>query len=350
MEHKNQAGDLPSARENLLKLLGNETPSYRPVLSVCQYATYELMKKTGAFWPKAHGDPETMAALAAGGHTVFGLDAVRVPYGQTTEAEALGALIKDGGETHLPSIGRHPCSIGDVPPFPDDFLERPPIPALLGAIRLLKQRYGASVAVMGGICGPFSIATNLLGVTPILKNSKKNPGGVRPFAELGLKAGILLAGACAEAGADIITVEDMMASMTMISPAIYRELVFEYEKELIAHIKVPVILHICGRLDSVITEVAATGAAVISVESVVDLPGVRLRLAEAGLRTLFAGTIDPLEVLRNGNPEDTEKAVNLAVAQGVDIVAPGCALTPDTPAENIVRMVEAGRGAEAYKT
>lgn len=348
MEDTNQAGDLFSARENLLKLLDHGTPSYRPVLSVCQYATYELMKKTGAFWPKAHADPEAMAALSAGGHTVFGLDAVRVPYGQTTEAEALGAVIKDGGETHLPSIGHHPYSIGDVPSFPDDFLERPPIPALLGAIRLLKARYGASVAVMGGICGPFSIAANLLGVTPILKNSKKNPGGVRPFAELGLKAGILLAEACREAGADIITVEDMMASMTMISPAIYRELVFEYEKELISHIKVPVILHICGRLDSVITEVAATGAAVISVESVVDLPGVKLRLAEAGLRTLFAGTIDPLEVLRNGNPGDAENAVKLAVAQGVDIVAPGCALTPDTPAENVIRMVKTAREAGAY--
>ncbi|MDR2096084.1 MAG: hypothetical protein LBP76_11315, partial [Treponema sp.] len=110
-----------------------------------------------------------------------------------------------------------------------------------------------------------------------------------------------------------------------------------------ANINVPVILHICGRLDSVITEVAATGAAVISVESVVDIPGVKRRLAEAGLRTLFAGTIDPLEVLRNGNPEDTEKAVKLAIAGGVDIVAPGCALTPDTPADNVIRMVKAAR-------
>jgi [methyl-Co(III) methanol-specific corrinoid protein]:coenzyme M methyltransferase len=75
----------------------------------------------------------------------------------------------------------------------------------------------------------------------------------------------------------------------------------------------------------------------------VDLAGVKLRLAEAGLRTLFAGTIDPLEVLRNGNPEDTENAVKLAISQGVDIVAPGCALTPDTPAENVIRMVKAAR-------
>jgi [methyl-Co(III) methanol-specific corrinoid protein]:coenzyme M methyltransferase len=340
-----QASKLPSARDNLLSTLRGESPAYRPVISVCQYATYELMKKTGASWPKAHNDPKEMATLAAGGYTVFGLDALRVPYGQTTEAEAFGAVIKDGGPTILPSIDRHPYSLDDTPVFPPDFLERAPIPAMLEAISLLKQQYGGKVAIMGGVCGPFSIAANLLGVSIALKNSKKNPPAVRPFIEVGLQAGIALADACCKAGADIITVEDMMASMSMISPTIYRDLVLEYEKKLIAQIKLPVILHICGHLDPVIVEVAGTGAAVISIESAVDLPGVKARLAETGMKPLFAGTIDPLEILRNGNPDAAENAVKQAVAQGVDIVAPGCALTPDTPAANVIRMVAAGRGA-----
>ena len=46
-------------------------------ISVCQYATYELMEKTGAYWPEAHYEAEPMAKLAAGGATVIGLGAVR---------------------------------------------------------------------------------------------------------------------------------------------------------------------------------------------------------------------------------------------------------------------------------
>ncbi|MDR3337711.1 MAG: hypothetical protein LBT16_10950 [Treponema sp.] len=333
-----------SPRENLLAALGGEKPAYRPVISVCQYATYDLMKETGTSWPKAHTDAAEMAKLSAGGRRVFGLDAVRVPYGQTNEAQAFGAVLVEGEtELSLPSIARHPCAIDEPPAFPAGFLDREPIAQTLEAVRLLKKDCGSEAAVMGGICGPFTIAGNLLGIKTILKNCQKNPGAVRPFIALGLKAAAVLAEAYREAGADIISIEDMMASMSMISPRIYRDLVFQAEKDLISQIKLPVILHICGRLDAVITEVAQTGTAAISVEEVVNIAEAKARLGEAGLRPVFIGNINTTEVLRSDDPGDTEKAVEAAIAQGVDIVSPGCAIAPDTPAANILRMIDRGR-------
>ena len=74
-----------TVRERVLGVLqgGEERAA---AISVCQYATYELMEKTGAYWPEAHYEAEPMARLAAGGATVIGLGAVRVPYCQTVEA------------------------------------------------------------------------------------------------------------------------------------------------------------------------------------------------------------------------------------------------------------------------
>jgi [methyl-Co(III) methanol-specific corrinoid protein]:coenzyme M methyltransferase len=338
------ASERPSAKENLLAALRGEKPAYTPVISVCQYGTHDLMSRTGSSWPLAHNNAAEMAALAAGGATVFDLDAYRVPYSQTVEAEALGAVVKDGGDRHLPSIAQYPCTLGEVPSLPGDFLEKGQIPQVAGAIRLLKQEGGGRTAVIGGICGPFSIAANLLGVATILKNAHRNPEAVKPFVELGLKAGIELARFYIEAGADIIAIEDMMASMTMISPKIYRDLVHPYEKELLAHIKAPTILHICGNLDSVITEAASAGASALSVDHSVNIPLAKEKLAQEHIAVPLIGAVHPLDALLNGSPEDTRKDTEKYLSQGIDIIAPGCALAPDTATENVLAMVEAGHG------
>ena len=139
-----------TGRERLLNALAGK-PTDRPsVISACQYASYELMDATGASWPEAHRDAELMATLSGkGGAEIIGLDAIRAPYCQTIEAEALGAKIKSGGKTHIPSIAEHPYKLDDTPECPADFLERGRVPVALKAISLMKERYGDQVLVMG---------------------------------------------------------------------------------------------------------------------------------------------------------------------------------------------------------
>ncbi|MBQ9634429.1 MAG: hypothetical protein IJR37_05390, partial [Schwartzia sp.] len=66
-----------TTKERVLGALRGEKEGIAAI-SVCQYATYELMEKTDAYWPEAHYEAEPMAKLAAGGATVIGLGAVRV--------------------------------------------------------------------------------------------------------------------------------------------------------------------------------------------------------------------------------------------------------------------------------
>ncbi|MCI7540973.1 MAG: MtaA/CmuA family methyltransferase [Veillonellaceae bacterium] len=338
--------DTMTGRERLLKALKGE-PTDRPsVISACQYATYELMDAVGASWPEAHRDAELMATLSGkGGAEVIGLDAIRAPYCQTIEAEALGAKIKSGGKTHIPSIAEHPYKVDDVPEFPDDFLTRGRVPVAVKAVSLMKEKYGDQVLVMGGIGGPFSIANSLIGITPFLKAMFKTPDKIQPFLEMGYQAALTFGKAYIEAGADAIVIEDMMASLDMISPKNYRQLAQPYEKKLIAELGVPVILHICGKLDKVMLDIADTGCAGISVESAVNIPAAKAAYKEKGIRLPIIGDISPSGVLLNGTPDEIKDAVHDALARGVDIISPGCAAAPSTPLANLKAMVEGAKDA-----
>ena len=300
------------------------------------------MERSGAYGAEAREEAEPIARVAAGGAAVSGLGAVRVPYCQTVEAEIYGAAIKDGGKTHIPSIAVHPYQIGDEPKIPEDFVKKGRIPAILEAIRILKRDVGDEAVVMGSIVGPFSVAANLVGISALPKASLKKPDSIVPYIEAATETAIQYANAVIEAGAEAIVIEDMMASLDMISPRTYRALAAPYEKKVIDSVakRVPVIVHICGKLDQVMLDIAATGADAISVESAVDIPVARQKFDEAGIKTQILGAVHPIKALLEGTPEDVAAAVKKSVADGVALVSPDCSVAPNTPLKQLVAMVD----------
>ena len=332
-----------SGRERVLAAFNKLPVDLTPVFSVCQHATWDQMDKLQVYWPEANKQGGAMAALAAGGYTICDFDAVRAPYCQTFEAEALGAVLKGLDDKGVPSVNEHPYKIGDEPRFPDDFLERGRLPELIKAVRILKETVGDKVAVIGGIVGPFTIATNLIGVTEMLKACFKKPDSVIPYIELGERAGTMLAQALIEAGADIICVEDMMTSLDMVSPKIYREIAGPFEKKQFSQINVPTIIHICGKLDAIMEDIAHNGPTAISIETVVDARAVIARFREKGIGTPLIGGVDPLKGLFSGTPEKVKEDVIKALQDGISMISPGCGIPPGTPLENIKAMVEQTR-------
>lgn len=332
--------NIMTSRERVMASLNNQPVDRLPVISVCQHATYAQMEQLDSYWPEALLDASLMAKLASGAHSILGFDAVRVPFCQTHEAEAFGAVLKGGGKTGLPSVATHPYHIGDTVDFPEDFLSRGRIPALLEAIRILKRDFGDKTIIMGGIIGPFSIASLLFTVTDFLKATFKKPADLIPYIAIGERAGTTLAQAMIEAGADVICVEDMMASMDMISPKIYRDLAWEYEKKQVEALNVPTIIHICGKLDPIMVDIARTGCAAISIEPNVNVVAALENLKAAGLKVPLIGAIDPVKTLFSGNVEDVKKETREAIANGFSMISPGCAVPPATVTENLTAMVD----------
>lgn len=332
-------------KQRVMAVLNHEKPDRMPCFGANSTVTYQQMEKVQAFWPQGHVDGETMAKQALAAYTVLGFDAVRVAFCQTFEAVALGCKYKpsrggDSGEG-IPGIDHPPpYKLDDTPVFPADFLSRGYIPELLKAVRILKKELGDEVPVVGGIVGPFTIAGALIDTVPLLKATFKAPERIRPFLEVGEKAGTALAKALIDAGADIISCEDMTASPDLISPKTYGDFELEYQKRQFDQIPVPKILHICGNVDPIVAWMAQTGADVLSIE---PKASARLAREKGGPRVVLMGGVDTATTLFTKDPETVRRGCEDSIADGIQILAPGCSIAPGTPLENIRAMVEVAR-------
>lgn len=209
-------------------------------------------------------------------------------------------------------------------------------------MKILKDTLGDSAAVVGGIIGPFSITGNIVDVTDLLGACVKNPDSVTPYLDVAEQAGSMLGKALIEAGVDVICIEDMLASLDLISPSIYRNVVWSWEKKQIQQLQdVPTILHVCGQVDTVIIDLAGTGATALSIDTKVDVRAVKTTLMRAGKKVPLIGGIDCMDTLLLKGPEDVEEEVLDALDDGYDIIAPCCSIPPATQTENLLAMVRA---------
>jgi [methyl-Co(III) methanol-specific corrinoid protein]:coenzyme M methyltransferase len=336
-----------NAKERIMAVLNHEEADRMPCFSANSTVTYEQMEKVDAFWPEGHVKGEAMAKQALAAYTVLGFDAVRVPFSQTIEAEALGCKLKPGtgpdGEEGIPGIDHPPpYQLDDTPEFPDDFLKRGTIPELLEAVRILKAQLKDEVPIVAGIIGPFTIASALLDIVPLLKATVRAPEKIKPFLDVAEKAGTMLGKALVEAGADIIACEDMTASPLMIPPETYLEIELPYQQKQFAAIPVPKILHICGNVDRIVAYMGQTGAEILSLE-----PKASAQLARevCGPEIILMGGADVAEVLYMKGPESVRRECRKCIDDGIQILAPGCAVAPGTSTENLLAMAEAARTA-----
>jgi len=331
-----------TGKERIFAVLNHQKPDRMPCFGANSTVTYEQMEKVQAFWPEAHEKGELMAKQAMAAYTMLGFDAVRVPFCQTFEAEALGCTVKSGKTKGIPGIDHPPTryTLDDTPVFPDDFLSRGRIPELLKAVRIIKKEVGDEVAIVAGIIGPWTIAGSLLDTTVILKASFKQPDKIPPFLEVCEKAGTMLANALIDAGADIIVNEDMTASPDLIIPKSYRELELEPQKRQFAAISVPKILHICGKVDAIVEWMGQTGADILSIEPDAD---VKLAREKCGPDMILMGGVDVKNTLFMQDAETVRAEAEKSIGLGIQMLAPGCAIAPGTPTENLLAMVEVAK-------
>ena len=331
-------------KERVMSVINHQKPDRMPCFGANSTVSYDQMEKVQAFWPEGHENGEVMAKQAIAAYTVLGFDAVRAPFCQTFEAAALGCKIKPGrtpsGEG-IPGIQHPPLyKLNDTPVFPDNFLSQGRIPELLKAIKIIKKELGDEVAIIGGIIGPFTIAGSLIDTVPMLKASIKKPEKMRPFLEVGVKAGAALAKALIDAGVDIISCEDMTASPELISPLTYKDYELEYQARQFEGISVPKILHICGNVDPIVEYMGQTGAEILSLE---PKASAKLARKKCGPDIILLGGVDTATTLFIKDAATVKQGCEESIEDGIQILAPGCAVAPGTPLENLLAMVEVAK-------
>ena len=334
-----------NSKERIFSVLNHQMPDRMPCFGANSTVTYDQMEQMQAFWPDGHENGETMARQALAAYTHLGFDAVRVPFSQTFEAEALGSKIKPGkaadGSEGIPGIDHPaPYKLDDPLTFPDDFLSMGKIPELLKAIGILKKEVGDEVAVVAGIVGPFTIAGSLVDMVTLLKASIKTPEKIVPFLNVAEQAGTALARALVDAGADIICCEDMTASPMLLSPGVYREYELKYQRKQFEAISVPKILHICGNVDKIVEWMGQTGADILSIEPKADA---KLAREKCGSNIILMGGVDTANTLYMQDAETVKQVAEQAIAEGIQILAPGCSVAPGSPTENLKTLVEVAK-------
>jgi MtaA/CmuA family methyltransferase len=324
-----------TAKERFLSALIRTNTGNPPFHIVTQTATVELMDACGAHWPDVHYDVELMTRLAMAAHTEWGVPSVRVPFCMTVEAEALGCEVKRGAVDIQPSVFdgmEEPAKLGELD------ISAGRLPVVLESVRNLKGEVGDDVPVLASFVGPFTLAGHVLDVSRMMVNILKKPEEIMDVIEKCAAISETYGAELARSGADALVMLEPSASTNLIGPPHFEKFAAPYISRVVDALKPsPVILHICGRTQPIISMMAGTGATALSIEEEVDVAAARKDVPEA----VLVGNLSTSNVLLSGTPEQVEEAAVKVLGDGIDVLAPGCGVAPRTPGKNIKAAIRA---------
>ncbi len=335
-----------SSRERVLRLFKREKTDYIPVFSGMGNITVHGLEKYGYKFAEIHTDARKMANMAASTFQLFGFECAVAPFDMGIEAEALGCEINyypHRAEGILYPTVKEPLAekLVDLDlRLPSDLASAGRIPLVTEALRLLKEKVGDQVAIGSYVLGPYLIAAQVVDIGNLAKSCFKRPDLVSQTLEKTTDLIISLARIYREAGADYISIREMGAGPDILSPNIFKSLIRPHLERVFASIESPKILHMCGDTNSIVDQMGACGAEIISVEERNNVAESRKKL---GPDALIFGNIAGYDVLAVGKPADVDRAVKEAIANGVNAVWPGCDIWPEAPKENIEALMAAGR-------
>lgn len=323
-------------KEKFLAVLERENVE-RLCACVSATPTLEQMKAVNAYWPDAHYKSKLMAKLASAAHEIVGFDAIRFPFDMGVEAEALGCGIKEGTIDRQPSVVTPAFSDLNDYKIPEDFLHRGRIPVVIEACEILKSRYYASVALLPAIIGPFTVTCHAFGIEKVLKATIKDSNELKRATEDITMLLIDYARVFLRSGIEIINISDPTASGDLLSPRIFSEFVLPTYKIIRENIDAKIILHICGNTSKLLNFIPQTKFEGFSFQG----PEVDVKLARdvIGGRTALIGNVST-DTLLNGGINEVKSSSLRALEEGIDVLAPACAIPLHTPLKNLQTMVE----------
>ncbi|MBI2471335.1 MAG: MtaA/CmuA family methyltransferase [Planctomycetes bacterium] len=332
-------------KDRLLKALRGENIDRTPVIcpgGMMTMANREIMIRTNCRWPAVHRDAKKMATLSIAMHEETGIENLGIPFCMTVEAEALGGEVEDGDEITTPSIVNYPLkSVGhwrnlkELNPYKDGRL-----PTILECIGILSRKM-PDAPVPGNLVGPLSLATSLIDATILFKAFRREPEDVHGLLRFLTDNSIRYGEALINSGADLIVISDPSATGEILGPELFKEFVQPYLNMMIVRMHMlgkPVIVHICGNVSSIYKPLNELVSECISVDSVVNMKEVRHVIPGKKLM----GNVSTI-LLQKGPVNNIQKTSKNLLDAGIDILAPACGLSAETPVKHIKAMTEAAK-------
>jgi MtaA/CmuA family methyltransferase len=267
----------------------------------------------------------------------FDLDWVTVMSDPYCEASGFGLQI-EYPENDLPvDVGGHLADLAAAarlkPYRPQD---EPRCVNRINEIAEFKRRVGGKSFIVGWVEGPVAEYADLRGVTAAAMDFLDDPEAVGKAMDAIVDSALEFITLQVRAGAHCIGIGDAFCSQ--IGPQLYRQLAFEREKRMVAHIHslgALAKLHVCGNTHSILQGMIATGADIIDVDHLVPSMVPFAPLLEP--HQVFSGKTDPVSVIQDGTSAVISADVMECRAQagGRLIVSAGCEITPGTSQFNM---------------
>lgn len=205
----------------------------------------------------------------------------------------------------------------------------------LNAVRLMRERVGTGIPVMGWVEGALAEAADLRGVSVTLLDVVDRPEWLLELLEICVDVEIAFAKAQIDAGATLIGLGDAIASQ--ISPKMYSTFALPYERRIFdaVHARGALArLHICGNTTRILPEMMRSGADIIDLDWMVDW---KAAADTCGDIMSLCGNVDPVSVMLQGDAGTVHDRFLECLRSGGDrcFSGAGCEIPDGTPAENL---------------
>jgi [methyl-Co(III) methanol-specific corrinoid protein]:coenzyme M methyltransferase len=325
-----------NSRARFVAAMRGEKVDRPPAAHVSAMTTVELQQSTGCMMPDVHHDPEKLVRLCGANHDVLGFDAVTFIINYFNEPAALGCKVDWGGPSALPVYTSHPWRSPDDATVPGDLLSRAPVRTYLEALRIATTEYGGRCAVLGKVMGPFSMTMVMHGLEDLMIAVVQDPDAVKRFLDVAVDVLVACGNAQFDAGIEALAIGEGGAGANMLSPKMYDDLLLEVHQRMLGRLKGPTIMHICGDITPRLASLRKIGLTCFNFDW--DIDPATMKDASCGDFRLM-GNVNTGDLLM-GTPEVIASQVRACVDAGIDIISPGCAVSPECPNANLKAIVD----------
>ena len=328
--------------------LRGEKPDRTPVML---HNFMMAAREAGVTMRQFREDPRAIARAFTTAVEKYGYDGIVVDIDTATLAGAVGASIDFPEDLPARYTAGRLDELEQVRDLePADIGKYWEVQVWLEATTLLRKHFGDEVFIRGNCDqAPFSLACAMRSMESWMLDlaDAGNQPAVRRLLDYCTAAVAQFIRLMAQTGAHMVSNGDSTAGPEVVSPRMYRDYALPYEKRIVqcAHdLGMPYFLHICGKTDRILADMASTGADGLELDYKTDA-----RLAHDVLKdkATFVGNIDPSGVLALGTPQLVERKTRELLEVFSDtprfILNAGCAIPADTPPENLRTMIRVAR-------
>ena len=222
----------------------------------------------------------------------------------------------------------------------------------LETVKLLKKQFGGEVFVRGNCDqAPFSLACAMRTPADFMMDLMIDEERAMQLLNYCTEICLQFVRLMAEAGTDMISHGDSPAGPSMISPEMFAQFAYPYEKRMADEAKrlgLPYLMHICGNTDLILDQLAAMGLDAVELDYQTPIENIYHHFHDRS--TLF-GTIDPSGVITFGSAQDVaneaEKILSIYKGNPRLVIGAGCAIPPMAPEENIRALIRKAKDHNA---